>query len=177
MKLVKWQLKNLAVPMVDINGNLYCTSKMLCLALGVTLKHLKNAYSYNKAEIGEPLGAKNQTLRSFLKTHKDDFEIKRVRQDLNLWSEKQMLTFSCHIKSDQCIGFRSEMIDLVISHAKISSVSRQEYEALKNELDVIKEQLTYFIQQQEPLKKIASGAGKLLYMQRHTKKIRKAEAV
>lgn len=181
MKLIKWEFNGLIVPMIDIEGDLYCTSKAICSALGVTDNALKQCYRDHGIEIGESLGCLKEPLRSFLYENKIQLDIKRVRTDINIWSEDQMLTFAFHITSDKAIQFRKDLIVMIKQYAKKDTISRDEYEKLQNEFQDLKHTVGVLVQSIEsaqiPMSKIASESGKLLRIHRDVKAFRTSKPI
>ena len=92
MKLVRWTYNNLHIPMMsDSQGELWCTSRQLCGALGLEPKALRELKRRNIEEF-EFLSATENGAKEFLKENKTEFGIRRVRQDITLWSEDDMVT-------------------------------------------------------------------------------------
>jgi len=176
MKVIKWQFESLEVPMIDIDGNLCCTSKAICSALGVTLNTIKLCYQNHRDEIGNSLEGLNDTLRDFLYSNKVELGIKRVKSDINIWSEDQMITFACHIKSKKAVQFRKDLITMIKQHAKKDTITLEMYQNLEAKFENLQHSFNVVIQKieavQTPMSKIASESGKLLRMQKDVKAFR-----
>lgn len=91
--------------MMDIEGELYCTSKAICGALGVHEETLRSIYNRHTKEFAL-LSVSNCNAKEFLQQNRVEFGVKRVRGDMRLWSEDDMLTFAFHSKSDVSLEFR-----------------------------------------------------------------------
>jgi prophage antirepressor-like protein len=171
-----WQFQNLNVPMME-NGSdtLYTTTQVLAGVLGVTANNLVALYHLHKDEFDD---ARVNTLHAneFLQQHKEQFGVRRVRQDMHLWTEDDMILFAALSRSDQGKAFRKAMKELVKQQARKTLITKeyfdnvvsplvQQNQALQARVDTIEEA-------QPHLKHIAKTAGQMLYDQRFTKPFR-----
>lgn len=192
MKTVEWRFESLVVPMIDIEGKLYCTSKGIYTALGVDKKSFSKCFLRHQRDIGAPLGRQNDdlslgcqnvTLRSFLLANKSFFDIKRVKGDIQLWSSYQMFEFSVRLTSPIATKYRRELWELVERHAQVTYISQDRWEALeaRNEeleatVSTLVHQMGIIMQEREAAKtsidQAASAAGRSLSAFRQTKPFR-----
>lgn len=188
MKLVKWKFNSLEVPMIEIEKELYCTSKAICGALNVNLTALTMCYQRNLLEFGSPLDSQNVSLREFLKEHKEYLGIKRVKADLNLWSEQQMFLFAVHISSPSSIQFREELWSFIKQHVQVSTVTLDMYRELESRNESLEARLAMqehmllemdarITAIQTPMDQIATHAGKMLCLQKGTKPFRTSKEI
>lgn len=56
MKLVDWKFKNLNIPMIQIEGELYTTTPTLCSAFQVPRRYLNDIYQRNREEFNRLQG-------------------------------------------------------------------------------------------------------------------------
>lgn len=160
MKLVRFEFNGwLLALMEDSNGNVYCTSRVLCNALGLSARDLKNvARRYRSrltpARVGT-LEVQNEPLRRFLEEYKATFSIKRLRDDMLLWPLKEALGVAFHVHTDLAWQFHQSAIELILERARATSVSREEFDALQAQVTAAKPALL----------EAASAAGKALHAQ------------
>lgn len=167
MKLTRWEFMGLHMPMMeDDRGELYCTSKALCEALGINEGTLRSVYERHKEEF---LSVSICDAKEFLRQNKVEFGIKRIRSDMRLWSEDDMLTFAFHSKSVQSLEYRKQLRQFIKQNAKRGYVSRDAFENLKGELHEIKEFMQKYML---AVDESASHVGKALRAQRETKSLR-----
>lgn len=134
MKLVRWSFNGLHMPMMqDGNGDLWCTSKQLCEGLGITESALRELRRTNKDEF-ELLSVRKCDAKEFFSEHKIEFGIKRIRKDMSLWSETDMLMVAILSRSGVSRKFRREWIQFVKANAKrevlTTHVSKEAYDKL-----------------------------------------------
>lgn len=169
MKLVKWEFQGLTMPMMaDESGELYCTSKAICDALGANESNLRDVYSRHADEFGKNC-VSNCDANSFLKENKAVFGVKYIRGNMRLWSEDDMLTFGFFLKTDASKEYRRQLRQFIKAHARVNTVSREEHEQLKGRLEYIENLL---MASMPAVKSTASMAGRMLRTQRDTKHLR-----
>lgn len=128
MKLVRWSYNNLHMPMMsDDNGDLWCTSKQLCGALGITENSLRLLKNGHKEEFDDNCVSKTNAI-SFLKENKTEFGVKYVRGDMTLWSEDDMITVAILARSPIARAFRKELKTFIKQNAIKNTVSRAEHD-------------------------------------------------
>lgn len=193
MKLVRWQFLGLHMPMMeDENGELYCTSKAICDALGISYDDLKHITMRHPEEFGNlrvtdchskdgglslsNLQPKNKELRvgnpnakEFFTAHKTEFGIKRVRSDMRLWSEDDMLTFAFHSKSPQSLEFRKQLRRFIKQNATRGYVTQAQFDELKGQMHSLMELVALYV---PAANEAASSAGRALQAQKGTKPLR-----
>ena len=127
MQLTRWDFNNLRVPMMmDTSGKLWCTSKQLCEALGIKPEAIRKLAHDHKDEL-EFLSVTESHAKDFLKENKSEFGIKRVKQDMSLWSEDDMITIAVLSKSSVAKQFRKDLVKLIKEQARKSYVTRDEF--------------------------------------------------
>lgn len=170
MKLTKWSFAGLEVPMMeDEDGELYCTSKALCGALGVTEGNIRSFYNDNKAEF-DSLTVSNRHAKEFFREHQSVFELKRIRGNIRIWSEDDMLVFAFFLKTPQAREFRRELRLFIKQQARKDTVSREEFMSLLERVKNME------LEREEALPRFnlaASCAGKTLASFRGTTDFRK----
>lgn len=117
MKLVRWSFNGLHMPMMmDQSGILWCTSKQLCDGLGVdgdTLRWMRK----NHRDEFEGLSVNEIHAKEFLLKNKIELGIKRVRKDMSLWSENDMILVALLARSSASKQFRRELVAFVKENA------------------------------------------------------------
>ncbi len=120
MKITRWSFNNLHVPMIqDDQGNLYCTTKTLAEALDVSEQNIRRL-PYDRPEDFAGLSASTTCANSFLKNHKVELGIKRVKSDMKLWSEDEMIMAAIIARSSVGTQFRKELLAYIKENAKKS---------------------------------------------------------
>src|SRR5690348_769703 len=111
MKLVRWSFHNFQVPMMeDEEGHLWCTSAALCGALGLNKRTFQTIYLVHKDHFGDhTLRALDPSTKAFLVEHRDEFGVSRLRGDLRLWSDNDMLWFAAKSNSPAAREFVGEL--------------------------------------------------------------------
>jgi prophage antirepressor-like protein len=169
MKLIRWEFLGLCMPMMeDESGELYCTSKAICEALGINEHALRMIINRNKKEFGS-LRVTDRYAKEFFQANKTEFGIERVRSDIRLWSEDDMLTFAFHSKSDDSLEFRQKLRKFIKLNAKRNCVTVEQFEQLKGQFDALCELVKNYI---PAANDAASFAGRALRAQRETKPLR-----
>jgi hypothetical protein len=169
MKLTKWENDRMLMPMMeDENGTLYCTSSSLCQALQINESTLRSVYERHSDEFSE-LSVSNCNAKEFLQGNRASFGIQRVRDDLRIWTEDDMLMFAVLSKSNLSKEFRKDFIKFMKMNARRGYVSREEYEALATRFSDLEDHINYIM---PSLKASASAAGVSLSAHRKTKGLR-----
>lgn len=177
MKLVKWEFMSLCVPMMeDDAGELYCTSKAIISSLGMTEDQIRRTVSDHKEEFSS-LSVRNTHANDFLRRNKAEFNVQRVRDDMRMWSEDDMLTFAFHSKSSKSLEFRKQLRVFIKQHATKNYVTKAHYNQMEQrhaeELASVHQKLdnvmTYVIQTLPINEKSASLAGTVLRGRRDAK--------
>jgi len=169
MKLVHWEFQGLHVPMVeDDNRELYCTSKAICGALGMKEGHLWKITSLHSKELSE-LSLTNSKAKDFLQENRIAFGITRMRKDMRIWSEDDMLTFAFHSGSDKSMEFRKNLRQFIKRHAARNYVTQEQYQELDDKLGLVLDVVKRYY---PAANKTASLAGSMLRAQRETKHLR-----
>lgn len=134
MKLVRWSFKNLHMPMMrDESGDLWCTSAQLCGALGIEPKALRELKRRNPEDF-DLLSATENGAKEFFLKNKAEFGVRRVRKDMTLWSEDDMITVAILSRSAVAREFRKELRQFIKESARkdllAGYVTREEHERI-----------------------------------------------
>jgi hypothetical protein len=169
-KYVAWEvIQGTCLPMMeDKDGELFCTNKCIEDGLGLTPDNVRKIYQVNKDEFSA-LSVTNPHAKDFLKTHKNEFGVKRVRSDMRLWNEDDMLTFAFKANTDKGIEFRRNLRKFIKENAKRHYVSKEQFDDLKNKFNDLTKIVLYSLPAVETT---ASLAGKALRAQKQTKQLR-----
>lgn len=177
MKLVRWSFQNLHIPMMeDQAGVLYCTSKGLSTALGLSAQDLKNVRFRYKDRI-HPIPAAKVGATAFLSEHHAEFGLRRVGDDALLWPIREALGVAFFVRTEQAWEFHEAVIDLIEEHANKEYITRKDYDDLEARVNSrvdarINEILSMFRESQPALRKTATAIGVALNAQRQTKHLR-----
>lgn len=143
MKLVRWSFHNLHIPLMEADdGTLYCTNQVLTAALGISKTTILKMYSNHKNEFSG-LCMTDAHTKEFFRTHKAEFGISYLRDDMHLWSEDDMILIAVLSRSAAGAEFRRGIVQLIKSNARRETVSREQYEAdiadLRGQLQELKD--------------------------------------
>src|ERR1019366_8727176 len=127
MRLVRWEFNNLHMPMMaDQAGDLWGTSQQLCGALGITKQALHEIKKRHLDEF-ELLRSTDSGPKEFLTENKVEFGIKRVRPNMVMWSENDMILVAILSRSSVSKEFRKELVDFIKANAKKGMVPQAEH--------------------------------------------------
>lgn len=164
--------------MLSIDGDLYITQDNLSRMLEVETKTLSNTFN-NRIEEFDGLRSHIMGANDFIRENKHLLGVKRVRSDMHLWTEDDMLTFAMLVRGNKGRLIRKELKAAIKAHAKCQTVSKEKYDELVQQLYMLKEQINQlheviedFKAAQPVLKELASLSGKSLQAQKGTKAIR-----
>ncbi len=167
-RTVPWEFRGIKINMIEIGGDLFCTNISLCNALCASIEQFRQIHRRHRNEFVS-LVVQNEGLREFLKLNKKDFDIKRVKKDLNLWSEDDMILFAVLSKSQWGREFRKDLVTHIKAQARVGMVSEDRYNLIQEQINQLKYQMDFFTRGSD---EIASGEGKLLYLHKKTKPMR-----
>lgn len=169
MKLIQWSFHNIHMPMLeDDNGELFCTSETLCESLGITKESLRQ-YSKRYADELSGLSVNEFNAKEFIAENKEKLGIQRLRKDLHIWTENDMLIIAMLAKSDVSKEFRWELLKFIKTNARRGYVSQEQYQYLATRLDKLEAAVEYA---KPVLEEYASAAGMALVAQKRTKGLR-----
>lgn len=183
MKLIQWSFHNIHMPMIeDDEGELYCTSEILCGSLGITKEALWQVAKRHTDELTSNCLTNCQAI-DFLKQNRNTLNLKYIRSDMRLWTENDMLLIAMFSKSEVSKEFRQELLKFIKANARRGYVSLEQHEALAARLLTTQEDHQNLVSRLEKLESIielarpalqetASAAGTALAAQRGTKAIR-----
>lgn len=127
MKIVRWSYNNLHVPMIrDDKGGLWCTNKALSEALGVTEQALRMVYRRRGDKL-KGLSLTDCDAKDFITSNKVELGIGRLRKDMLLWSESEMIRIALWSKSSVSDVFVEEVVKLVREQATTGYVTQDEH--------------------------------------------------
>lgn len=156
MKLTEWSFNGLSMPMIeDNNGTLYCTTKQLAVALGKTEKHIHDLKKLHEDEL---VGINPDTIgaKGFLSANKEELGIKRVRDNMSLWTEDEMILIAMLSRSTVSKEFRRELVKFVKANARRGYVTNEMFEIVQGRLENLESLVLPLLEQQ------ASHAGRTL---------------
>lgn len=171
-------INNLSIPMLSIDEDLYITQHNLSKMLGVEQKTLRNTFN-NRVDEFDGVRAHSMGANDFIRENKHLLGVKRVRDDMHLWTEDDMITFAMLVRGKKGLLIRKELKAAIKSNAKRQTVSQEKYDELVSQLATLREEVCQLSQIKEEfelarpfLEEIASMAGKTLQAQRGTKPLR-----
>lgn len=154
--------------MEDEHGSLFCTSKQLSDALQCPEATLRSVRKRHADEFTD-LSVSECNAKEFLGRHRSEFAISRMRKDLTVWTEDDMILVAILSKSQVGKEFRRNLVSFIKAnarknyvHASVHEQLREEHEKLRADVDNI---MSY-------LDMTASTSGKLLNAQKQTKHLR-----
>ena len=120
MNLLNWECDGFKIKMIELDGELYCTGKMLADTLNIDESTIRQMYKSHKAEF------------NVTKPHVD---IKALRELIGynignrakLWAEEDMILIAILSKSKKSKEFRKSIIKLIKERATIGYVTEEEY--------------------------------------------------
>jgi prophage antirepressor-like protein len=134
MKLIRWNFRNLNVLMIEINGTLYCPSTALAVALNVT-QHNLTMWAKSKHRNIRPLRIRDLEpgVQALISSNRDGFHIKRLKQDIALWSEKDMIRLACRSRSAIGEDFHEQFVTLIVENATRELMTKEQVKQLLEE--------------------------------------------
>ena len=130
MKIVRWSFENLHIPMIqDDEGKLWATTKTLAESLGVTEDAIRVIAMRNRDKL-KGLSVTNSYAKDFIKLNKTELGIKRLRQDMQLWSESEMIRIALWSRSETADAFTDQLVEFVRKNATTGWVTREEHNEL-----------------------------------------------
>ena len=142
MKLIQWSYMNLVLIMIRLeSGKLFCTSSMLCKALGITEGALRLIYKRNKVRL-EPncVSFGNANAKEFLQEHREELELNYIRGNMMLWNEAAMIMVAMASTSEGAYEFQDGVIELIKAQARQDMVPAAEHERVLEALGVSREE-------------------------------------
>lgn len=173
MKMIVWEFNGLKVPMVeDSAGELFCTTKQLAEALQTTESHVRRIKDRHSDEF-DGLSKTNCLAKDFLARNKSEFGIKRLREDVLIWSEDDMIMAAILIKSPVGKEFRKDLRKFVKANAMRGMVPVELVNRLIAETQEARaetaEMRSEFVALKEYLEASASLSGKALSVHKQAK--------
>jgi len=191
MRIIHWKYHNLVVPMFSQKGDVFGTSHRLSQALQSTPIMLSHMYNTNPAEfdglrLADFLSRLPESAKDFLEQNKKEFGIERLRPDMHIWTEDDMLTFGFRIKSENGKEFRTGIRKLIKANARRDVPTWEEHNQLVSRLEQEHEEkleLAYRVsllekdkrssdQAREAVQEAASEDGRALNRHKLTKEFR-----
>lgn len=125
MNIIRWSFNNLHVPMIETEaGKLFCTTNTIANSLGTTENAVKQIMRRNKDKLNKLTGT-DSISKEFLRLHKTELGILRVKENTPLWSEAQMIRIALWTRTEVADQFVDEIIDFVRTHAKKSALTEE----------------------------------------------------
>lgn len=169
-ELVRWSVNNLFVPMFRINatGQVVTTTKGAAGALGVTEDSLRSMFYQHRSSFNL-LSTSVAGAKDFLAENKIHFNIIRAKNDMHLWTPRQIVRATLYVESATAEFVLESMLDLIEAEARLDMVSKEEHAALMGRVDQIEASLHTA---RPALQSTASALGRGLAAQRKTKHLR-----
>lgn len=186
MKLVRWSFMGLYMPMMeDEKGELFCTTKQLTEALAIPGSTLRSVLQRHFDEF-DFLSVSKCNAKDFLRDNRVEFGVARVRNDMHLWSEKDMVSVALLSKSTASKAFRTnlslfirenatrDLVHVSVLEATRSqmlvdrSVMMEELDRQRGRLDSLQQVIDRFIPASD---RAASAAGQMLQARQHALRV------
>lgn len=134
MRLVYWEYKGVKVPMAEDaqEGKLYCTARVICKGLGLKEKALEDIYRFYPEHFQESLKPENFGVKEFIREHRDEFGIQRVRK---IYTDAELIAFAILSKSPVSVAFMQDYIKFVRSRVAVGFVNQEEHDLLKAQFE------------------------------------------
>jgi hypothetical protein len=162
----------LHMPMVELaDGTLCVTTKQLASALHAKENTISELGRRHRSEFSF-LNPTANGVKDFLRSNKVEFGIKKVKHNIVLWTEDDMIIVAMLSKSEVSKQFRKGLVSFIKENATKEYVRRSEYDQIKADLDDLKEFKEMVRQHIPALNYDASLAGKILNNQKNTKHLR-----
>jgi hypothetical protein len=157
MKILDWKSENFCCAMVeDEERQMWTTTSGIAVALGIEPRSVLQLYQRRKAHFDE-LSGSNRTAKeevlAFLAQHQQHFGIRRMRPDLHLWSEDDVLTMAVLCNSPQALRAKKEFLQFIKSNM------RREYATLQTQYDEVLRRLMLIEEALPAVQKLRSAAG------------------
>ena len=175
-RLIRWTFESLTLLVIEIDGKLYCPTATLAKALSVTTRALNLLAQSHRDELESLRGSDaSPKLMQLLRDHKEEFGIIRLKNDLHLWSESDMILLAVLSRAPTSKAFRRDLIQLVKDNARKEALNSIEVKVLiEREMGPVRKELYQLKELVDILKAgtdaAASAAGSLLRGQRDLKK-------
>lgn len=172
LKLVRWSFMGLHMPMLEMsNGDLCTTTKQLALALNAKEKVITNLARAHRDELSL-VNTSSEGVKEFLKSNRVEFGLKKVKHNLLLWTEDDMILIAILSKSVVSKQFRKGLVAFIKENATRDYVERSEYDQIKSDLADLKSFKEIVLSHIPALQNDATLAGRLLQNQKKTKHLR-----
>jgi hypothetical protein len=178
-RYVAWEVlqgEGIYFPMMENKqGELFTTGPAIQQALDLTKQAFLNIYKRNQVEF-DSLRSTFCLPKDFLRDNKELFGIKRVREDMTIWSADDMLTFAFHSKTEKSLEFRVSLRRFIKEHSRRHYVTREQYEQMMSDRDMYKQKFDKLsmvaMTEWMPAAKITgTSAGKALNAQKKLKSL------
>jgi len=169
MKILDWKSENFCCAMVeDEERRMWTTTAGIALALGVDVRALYNIYRRRKDQFGlsETDRYTKESVMGFLRQHTKHFGIKRIKEDMHVWSEDDVLVFAVLCRSPQADLARKDFLQFIKSNM------RREYATLQTQYNELLQRLMLVEEALPSVQKLRSSAGVSLAACRGTTALR-----
>jgi hypothetical protein len=184
MKLIQWSYNNLIVPMMEDDQKCLVTSgPILCAALGIAPKTLDKIAARHAHRFSWYMETNCLNISELLSQNRELFGIKRLRKDVKLWSDADMINVAFLSNSPMATHFQESVIELIRQQARKDYLSPEAFEKIVLQMSEQSAQLMELRADLESLRRVfdlarpslnnaASAAGIALQAQRGIKKLR-----
>ena len=119
MKLVRWEFQGLHIPMAeDDDGVLWSTEQPILDAFKVDKKAIKYVLNRYSGRFSDSLRVENLDSKEFIRKHRVEFGVLRVRDDMHFWSETNMLKLATLVNTPEASVFVDRLVDFMKFHAR-----------------------------------------------------------
>lgn len=176
MQLIRLSFNNIHTPMMcDDDGTLWCTSPAVCRALQIHKSTLSELYRTHSDEF-DCLRVSNSDSKKFLDQHRVEFGIRRLRKDMRLWSEDDLIVIAMLSRSPVSKEFRQELKKFVKANAVREVlkdyVTKEQYNELVERMASFEQLMS---EGQPALSQSAAAAGSALNAHKKLRHLRRVE--
>ena len=190
MRVLDWQGNDFSCAMVeDDNGKMWTTTAGIALALHADDKTILKIHGRHKEQFEDSLRVANRhsneqfemdasgtncssksQVREFLAKNMLQFGVKRMRKDLHIWSEDDVLVFAVLCRTPHANIVRKEFLQFIKDNLRREY--RREYAQLRAEHDELLQRMVAVEAALPSINQSASASGAALRAHRGTKAIR-----
>ena len=119
--------------MADESGQLCGTNKTIAGILGISESGVRDIYCDHKDEF-EALSVAIGDAKEFLSENREVFGIKRVRSDMKIWSDNDILTFCYKATGPKSIEIRRQFTQFIKEHSRKTIITEEQYLAQQDQI-------------------------------------------
>lgn len=130
MQLIRTEFQHKTLPMLmDANSMMYTVTKVVALALAVTeddLVHFRIKHQNRLQNVRLP----DLHAKEFFQVNREEFGIKRVRNDMILWSIADIMFATSRINTPEADVYRKEFSRVIIENVRKSLITYEQWEQM-----------------------------------------------